>query len=361
MFAHLGNLHNYWMSHPGKSAVAGFLYIAFVCVCSAVLGISTDFGPNAQYKGFLTSINWGPLYLIGMPLIIFSVAILFHLLNSALTSLDDILIPASNEISPFSGEFFAQFGSVWRKFILPISIIVSIAIVLSADFAGIFAPTGNFSSATEQDWASVGYKLHPQIHWAAYLTFNILAFFAEGVFAYIASITIFSLAYPLYLFAQYSISGTAESAVNKSIVSHYKLVWKYDDAQGRCGLHKLDKVFITYVAIIGASIAFAIVSVLKNINTTGFDSGSLILVVGVGLLLPLSFVWIILPYWIKFPDKLPTKDQLPAELKNINLPDPKPWPLGSETISWGILAFVSGGWIYLMKLAWDQIIKKYIS
>ena len=184
-----------------------------------------------------------------------------------------------------------------------------------------------------------------------------LAFFAEGVFAYFCAITILSIAYPLYLFGQSSFDGLSTDTGKKSFISKYNLTWKYDDAHGRCGLHGLDKVFITYVGIIGVAIVLGLASVLKNKYSSGIDTGSIIIIVGVGLLLPLSFIWIILPYWIKFPSKLPAEDQLPEKLKNTSLPDPKPWPLGSEKLSWGFLAFICSGWVYLMKQGWDEIVK----
>ena len=361
MFEKLGKLHNYWLSNPGKSALIGFLFIVFLCIFAAALGIATNFGPDGVHKGFVTSINWGPAYLIGMPLVIFSVALLFRLLNDALTSLDEILVPGDKNINRFSVVFFDYYGKAWKRYIVPASIVISIAIVLGADFTGIFAPTGYFEATIEKDWTSVGYTVYQDKPWVLFLIFNILAYFAEGIFGYICAITVLSIAYPLYLFGQCSFSDSPTTESKKSFIHNYTLQWKYDDAHGRCGLHKLDKVFITYVGIIGIAIILGLISVLKHKYTTGIDTGSVIIIVGVGLLLPLSFIWIILPYWIKFPSNLPPKDQLPEELKNANLPDPKPWPLGSEKVSWGFLAFISSGWVYLMKQGWDYIVAKYMS
>jgi len=360
MFEKMGPLHSYWLNYPAKSALFSFLFIGFLCVYAALIGIAFNFGPNHEYQGFVNAVNWGPAFLIGMPLIVFVVALLFRLLNNALLSLDNILIANDGATQPFSIEFFEHFGKAWKYYIVPIGLFISLGIVLGADFNSIFAPLGATADFVEKDWTSVGYAQHLDTPSWLFLLFNILAFFAEGLFAYIGVVTIFSMAYPLYLFAKFNIGEDDKTTSSRSFINQYTLKWNYNDAHGRCGLHKLDKVFMTYVGLIGIGIVLALASVLKNKYTTGIDTGSLILIVGIGLLLPLSFVWIILPYWIKFPAKLPPEERLSTELKGLSLPDPKPWPLGSEKLSWGFLMAISAFWVYLMKHGFDYIIDKYI-
>ena len=345
-----GPVHSFWICYPARSAIIAFLYVAFLWIMSALLGIAVNFGPDEQYTGFISSPNWGPLYLVGLPFIVFFLALFFRLLESAILSVDNILIPQKTTLLPFSEKVFSSFRSSWKKYISPTCIALSIALVLAADFSDIFSPLGLVDSKGEKDWTTYGYVVNESIPDTVYFVFNFLAFFAEGLLAYIGLITIACATYPLIVFIKKSVQNEFNETANSSLGEHeqYKLQWKYDDAHGRCGLHKLDKVFITYVGIIGVAVAMSAVSVLKNKYTTGIDEGSIILIIAVGFLFPLSFLWIILPYWIKFPTKLPSQQELPPELRGIALPDPKPWPLGSERIAWGFLTFVAGAWGYLV-------------
>lgn len=357
MFKRLGVVSRILFSKPGKSAIAGAVYILSLWGFSLFLGIGTNFGDNHQYSGFITSPNWGPLYLIGLPLCLFTVSILFKLLEDAIISLDEILVPVNKTQIVFSVEYFSHFQKAWRMVIVPVAILIALGIVIGADLRGIFAPIEYFDNSTlvEKDWATVGYFVNENIPNWLYLVFNLLAFTAEGILGYIGAITILSIAYPLVLFGSFSLNKLMDENDNASFIRKYKIVWKFDDAHGRCGLHKLDRVFITYVGAIGLAILLGLVSVIKNKSAGALDTGSFIVIGGVGLLLPTSFIWIILPYWINFPSKIPSKNALPKDLKNKSLSEPKPWPLGSEKISWGFLVLVTTGWLYLMKIGWNHI------
>jgi hypothetical protein len=74
--------------------------------------------------------------------------------------------------------------------------------------------------------------------------------------------------------------------------------------------------------------------------------GSVVLAVGTRFFIPWSAFWIFVPYFTKFPRKLPadfkpTKDQ----------PDdpPDPWPFGSERMAWTLIVITSLFWMSLLR------------
>lgn len=351
-------IHAFWIRKPGRSSLIGLLFIIFLFIYSTYLGIAWNFIPEIKkHHGYISSPNWGFLYILALPLMIFLGAFFLRLLNEAIFSLDEILISQKNEKSQFSTEMFNVMQKVFYKKIVPISFVLSTVLVLWADGYDILSPSGLTKSVGINDWTTYGYIFYSDINYLHFLIFNLLAFFSEGVLAYIGIIILLSASYPLIFFTKHNIFSEDEDKTELSFLSKYKIYWKYNDAHGRCGLHDLDKVFITYVSIIGVAVVITLISVLKNKAAGGIDTGSILLIISIGLLYPASFFWIIFPYWINFPEQLPPKDKLPLALKNEILPEPKPWPLGSEKIGWGLLFFTTIGWGSLVITGFNYILK----
>jgi len=333
----LGKFHTYWFKNTSKVVFILTLFTISLGIYSYFLGIAFNFGEKEEYRGFITSINWFPSLIITIPISMYLVKFFFYLLEDAIFSLDNILIPINNNNIKFSEKLINSFISFWKTRIFPISVILTIALVVIADYYSIFS-IFYISSASEKDWSNFGFIVYPNKNEFFYLAFNTLAFFLEWILLYITSIVFFSSIYPLLVFAK---SGVEKEHFKDNILYDYKLKWKYDDPHGRCGLHKLDRVFIVYIVMIVFGLIAVFISIVANSYfLNGMDLGGLLLLVIMVLLLPASFIWIIFPYWTNFPQKLPMIDKLPEEFKNKTLPDPKPWPLGDGVLIIKVLGII---------------------
>ncbi len=333
----LGGIHTYWFKNTSKVVFILILFIFSLGIYSYFLGIAFNFGEKEEYRGFITSINWFPSLIITIPISIYLLKFFFYLLEDAIFSLDNILIPVNNNNIKFSEKLINSFISFWKMRIIPISVILTIALVLVADYYSIFS-IFYISSVSEKDWSNFGFIVYSDKNKFFYLVFNILAFFLEWILMYITSIVFFSSIYPLLVFVK---SGVTKEHRKGSILHNYKLKWKYDDPHGRCGLHKLDRVFIVYIAMIVFGLIAVFISMVANFYLlNGIDLGVLLLLVIMVLLLPASFIWIIFPYWTNFPQKLPMEEELSEEFRNKTLPDPKPWPLGDGVLIIGVLGII---------------------
>jgi len=352
-----GCAHTAWTTKPVRAAIIALLIFLCVATLSWALDIhwTVHDASGSTYKGFLRS-HWGPLFFVAMPIATLIMSLLFRALDEALVSLNRIIVPADENTPLFSVWLAQRFRIAWGLWIFPACVALPVALSLVADGSDILAPleAANLPPSGDKDWVTLGY-LQSSNSPLWYLLFNLLAFGLQAFLGYCGFLLIFVVSFLLWIFARYGLGGrkwtqTHVLQTNSSAPISYTVQWDYDDDTGRCGLFLMDRVFAFYVGLIFISLGIAAWSVLANeASVTGIDKGSAILAFCNLLLLPLAFVWILIPYWIRFPR------QLPRNAKARGCVDPRPWPFGAEKLSWSIIGTTWVAWLYLFKKAWDGV------
>ena len=350
-------LHGAWLAKPMRAGLYGFIVFLGVCILSYLLDIHWQIEYQGSiHDGFIRSINWGPLFLIVVPVCAMFAPYFLRQEQLALKSLDRILLPTNGNHFSYTEVFAARFRRAWPLIILPLSLALPIGLTVLADYPDIFAPILGTSSS-DKDWSNIGYLANDQWPDWVFLIFNMLAFGSQAFAAYCGFLVLTCTAYLMVTFTGYALSHPElmreESVARPKTIEevdfrqHFQIVWDYKDPSGRCGLHHFDKVYLFFVGVILIAVGASVVSVWYNklFSDSGIDPGSLILAICTLFLIPMVFFWIIVPYWTKFPSALP------AKYKDQGLADPKPWPFGSEKLTLVVLGFAVSAWITLAKLA----------
>jgi hypothetical protein len=340
------------MLHPVRAAAFASGTFLVVAALSLLLGIGIRFQANKQtITGFLLS-HWGPTFLLATPLSAFLMGWYFRALDNAILSLDRILKPEQTDSPPFSECIADRFRYAWPAYIYPVCLFLPMLLTLIADGRDIISPLQSpvIPPSHEKDWSTLGYLATNAWHPLWYLIFNIAAFALQVFIAYCGFLLLLLTAYLLGLSITYGLAGKPLKELfvppDTARSVQFKAIWDFTAPKGRCGLHMLDTVFFLYVALNFVCLGVTIVSVVVNERWKGgVDLGSVILMVGTLLFIPLSFIWILLPYYSNFPD------ELPAELKDKGFPKPTAWPWGSEKLTWGLIGLAITSWVYIASKA----------
>lgn len=353
-----GRAHSFWVSTPIRAAFVAFFFYLFVVGFSVALDIHfvVSDGKGGEFKGFLSS-HWGPLFFVATPLAAILVGFLFQALDRALLSLDDVLSPTQKKFPKFSVWLGDRFRYAWGFWIFPVCILLPVALSFIADGPDIIAPlqSATIGASADKDWSTLGYKTHPKISPLFFLIFNIMAFGLQSFIAYCGFLLLIVISYHLVIFAKHGLGQKEWKSPQYWPGLHgesiaFNINWKYYDITGRCGLFLMDRVFALYLLQILISIGIAIWSVLANESSkTGVDLGSGILIFGNLILFPVTFFWIVIPYWFYFPRRLP------AGLEEKGYTPPKPWPMGAQKLTWLSITVTWCAWIYLFTKGWPSV------
>lgn len=327
-------VHQVWMKYPGRAAIASVTWYFVVLIESFITGRMIDYkSVNGIAHGFLTSFNWGGLYLFAMPTATLLLSALFRALSNSLITLDKIIIGTAPEEGNFSDHLKKKLNKYWLRLIVPVSALLSIALTICADGIDIFSPlTGNSSKVL--DWSNQNPSL----------AFNTLAWSMQIYLIYCALVALILVSYAFYLVFVDGLDGDGPHKWFRfPNASQHSVTWKvtWDFTDSRCGLRAIDAIFMTFTFISMAILVFSAVSILWNTyNLGGPDNGSLILAIFSSLLFPLLLLFIYFPYFSNFPKQLPTNLEGKPKYQK-----PSPWPFGSEKFAplmVGILIFLWG-------------------
>src|SRR5262245_36057357 len=152
-----GPVHSRWMLYPLRATALAAGAFLGVAVLSLVLGIGFQFqANNVTIKGFLLSLNWGPLFLLATPLAAFLMGWYFRALDNALLSLDGILKPRQPDAPPFSSLLADRLRYAWPSWVYPACMFLSIFLTLIADGRDIIAHPQSpvISTSQAKDWST---------------------------------------------------------------------------------------------------------------------------------------------------------------------------------------------------------------
>lgn len=352
-----GMIHGWWLLYPLRATTLAFASFFIVAILAQVLGIGFEFtadngkGPQ-QCKGFWWPPNWGPLFLFATPLSALLMGVYFRVLDNALLSLDHIVKPDQPDSPPFSSLLADKLRYAWPTWIYPTCILCSVLLTVISDGRDIIAPLESqvIKPSKDLDWSTMGYLAKPERKekelW--YLLFNIAAFSLQVFVAYCGFVLLLLTGYMLGFCIYYGLAGRElrEVFVHPDVARsfQFKPVWDFNAPKGRCGLHLLDDVYFLYVALNFVCLGVSITSIVVREHWKDWKPephvGSVILMFGTVFFIPVSFVWILYPYYSNFPT------ELPPDLKD-KAPKPTPWPWGSEKLTWGFIGLAFTSWGYL--------------
>ena len=346
---HLSALHEAWRRDPMRAATIAFVLAIVAWVASGLLGIFLVFRGVAgkEYRGYVGEIAWGPMYIIAFPLAVALVGVLLQVVRRAVISLDRILKPVSGNNIPFSTALLSRFGSKWGGTLLPLTAVLAVLLVFALDFGAIVAPYlhGPLRWAEWRDWATAGAEAHRGVPRTLYFLFNLYAYGLEGLFIYSGLLVLIGVTYPLLVVMNRGLREVAPGAVvpaprtdgDVDFIRHYAVVWDYTDPAGRCGLRDFDPVFGLMAALIVLTFAVAWVIIhFELLNAQKITAGGAALALGGYVLFGIFLAGVVTPYWKWFPN------ELPAELRQQNLPTPRPWPFGYAPVAGAVFVAMTG-------------------
>lgn len=356
-----GTIHRWWMAKPLKAAAVAFLWYALVATAAGWLGVSSRHFParsiecstqtgsvNAAVSadGFYIW-NWGILYFAAMPLAAFLMGQYFRSLENSLLKLDSVIKPVGGSAKPFT-EFLAERVRLqWSAWIFPLSLCAPVILTLITDGRDLISPlrSGMILPTCTLDWSTVGYTVgHALPHW--YLFFNVAAFLLQIFLGYCGILVLALSAGVLGVVFRYGLGDRQIVELFRApgampAPERYKPDWQWCDA--RCGLKSLDVVFLQFVGLNLFALIASATSIFVNVFSRGRPTiGSFVLAIGTVLFIPFSCFWVFVPYFTKFPTKLPQ-----GILASNECEEPNPWPFGSRDLSWVIISITALFWLSL--------------
>ena len=171
----------------------------------------------------------------------------------------------------------------------------------------------------------------PDASTTLHLLLTVLAFAMEFAAGYGAILMLGITAWCLGLVFYRGVGGGPIAALIGEPKPLYKVKWACTE---RCGLEHFDWVFFWYCLIsviaLGAA-ALSIITKLQRFHST--DAGSWVLAITSLCFVPLSWLFVYLPYFTTFPrERLDYCDKSHT---------PNPWPFGSQGVGLGVFGLVS--------------------
>lgn len=387
-----GSVHRWWMRKTVYAALLAFAFYLAVTFAASALHIWSDFtykgssdciatpatapvvgqgapsgqqgpvGPTLAY-GF-SAWNWGFLYSFALPLAVSLMGLYFRVFDYALLSLDNVIKPEkqSNEKTndgraiqvedankPFTVFLAERTRTLWSSIIFPISLALSLILTVVADGRDIVAPLQSriIWPTCTRDWSTVGFTVTNASAQSWYFAFNCAAFLMQaflgycGILLLIMTGVVFGQVFTYGLGRRDILESFREPGTQK-LPARYTPVWVW--CHERCGLEKLDTVFLIFTGLSFFALVASAMSIFVNIyERHRVTHGSVVLAIGTMFLIPWSVFWVFVPYFTNFPKQLPT-DFVPTT--NPCNP-PNPWPFGSEKMTWVLIVITSTFWFAL--------------
>lgn len=350
----LGRLHRTWMYHPFRVAACAALWYISVLALGGALDVLSSFTVDGQsVPGFWRSPNWGPLYLLLMPLAAAGTGYYLRFMENGLSDIDDLVKPISVGGRSFSEFLCARLRRAWPLWLLPAAAATPLVLTLFADGTDIIAPLQTpvraLAPSDAVDWATFGYRSNPGVGAQWFLLFNFLAWGMQ-VFCGYCGVLVFALTtYVLGLVFSHGLAGREITQMfqepgREPLVEYFYPDWKY--CRRRLGLERLDNVFLFFVGMTLIAFSASAISILVNLSRKGPTAGSVILLFGTVLYLPSILFWVFHPYFNSFPRKLPQGTEPSSTCEQ-----PDPWPFGSRILSWAAVGLLGALWVALLGMA----------
>jgi hypothetical protein len=388
-----GSVHRWWMRKTAYAALLAFAFYLAVVLAASALHIWSDFtykgtrdciaipatvpaagqsapsgqqGPTepALAYGF-NAWNWGFLYSFAMPLAVSVMGLYFRAFDSALLSLDNVIKPEKppkqetkegpgietedGATKPFTVFLADRIRTLWSSVIFPISLALSLILTVVADGHDILAPLESqlIWPTCTRDWSTVGFTVPNASAQGWYFAFNCAAFLMQAFLGYcgILLLTMTGVVFGqvfTYGLGRRDILETFRQPGTQKLPVRYTPVWVW--CYERCGLEKLDTVFLIFTGLSFLALVASAMSIFVNVyGRHHVTHGSVVLAIGTMFFIPWSVFWVFVPYFTNFPRQLPT-DFLPTRTP---CDPPNPWPFGSQKMTWILIVITSTFWFAL--------------
>jgi hypothetical protein len=388
-----GSVHRWWMSKTTYAALVAFVFYLAIVFAARTLHIWSDFSykvtqeciaipatvplaaqgtPGGQQApaepalayGF-EAWNWGFLYSFALPLAVAVMGLYFRALDRALLSLDDVIKPqkaatrdAGTETKQDSREEqtkrFTLFLTdrirvLWPSVVFPVSLALSLLLTVVADGHDIVAPLQArlIWPTCTRDWSTVGFTTPNAAGQGWYFVFNCAAFLMQAFLGYCGILvltltgTVFGQVFTYGLGRRDIIETFRQPGSPQSPVRYApEWIWCFE----RCGLEKLDNVFLAFTGLSFFALVASATSIFVNVyGRHHVTHGSVILAIGTMFFIPWSAFWVFIPYFTNFPRDFPP-NFVPTRTPCVK---PNPWPFGGEKMTWVLIAITSGFWVTL--------------
>jgi hypothetical protein len=342
--------HGIWFDNPTWIFVVLVAIASLLIASSWLLGIA--WGEKSNRTGFLDAENWIAMLILA-PVAGVTVPPFFWSFQNAIQSLDKILIPKEDTSALLLSERYRRiFEQDARRWIVPLSLGIVAVFTIVGDGREILSPLHLIDCPLhkQSDWMCATYwqqtpSLSRQVALAG---FNFITFLWE-IFVYYSGILILLIC--LHMVFSFSIFQPEK----KRLTSRYQLRWDYCDASGRCGLKDFDKVYILFLIMMSLALLGANAGVSSNIRLNNpNDIGSWGVVIFTMIGLPITLVWLLVPYWTSFPKGVPETKKKECIDQHGLCPDPSPWPVGQRFAQIS-LVFIVSTWLAMLPKNWSVI------